>query len=260
MQSTAAGVDSVAYDAAARAVYTGDKAGTVRLFDASRPGAEPLKTWQVRRGAGWGKGEWPGSSGALPPAQAEGWIWCLKPGSTYLHSSGGPEPGAPAFDAPLLVGSTDGYLRVADPRATRWARPPLRVSGPVAGEEGDSSPIAGLAPAWSHSRVTTSSFDGSLSVWDTRTWRRLRHVHVRRSPLPSGAERLTRCDVSRDCAAAAGASGAAYLWSFAEDGPEDSLRKLPLDDSGAASPRGARGRGGGGAGAASGGGAGGWRA
>lgn len=88
--------------------------------------------------------------------------------------------------------------------------------------------MAGLAPAWAHSRVTTASFDGSLSVWDTRTWRRLRHIQVRRSPFPTGAERLTRCDVSRDCAAAASTSGAAYVWSFSEDGSEEGLRKLPL--------------------------------
>lgn len=159
-------------------------------------------------------------------------MWCVKPGSTYLHSEGGAEPGAPSAEAPapLIVGSTDGFLRVADPRAAGWVRPPLQASGPVAGEEADASPIAGVAPSWSNSRVTTSAFDGSLSIWDTRTWRRLRHVQVRRSALlPYGYERLTRCDISRDRAVAASASGAAYCWYFGQDGPEDDLNKLPLD-------------------------------
>jgi len=43
-----AGVDAVAYDAAAGAVFTGDKAGVVRQFDASRPGSAPVASWTVR--------------------------------------------------------------------------------------------------------------------------------------------------------------------------------------------------------------------
>ena len=116
----------------------------------------------------------------------------------------------------FFTGNTLGEVRLYDLRAA-VAVQRVRVAPDHmrAAFHGGGAPITGVQPDYAHHRFTTSSFDGAMRVFDTRTFRPALVIPCFSPDDDSG--RLARVDITPTMAASGGMDGALYIADFLGD-------------------------------------------